>query len=475
MSRSRGKERLKTPEEANEEARSQLYDSFAVYQGQPSSAAGDLDDIIRRHNSMSQGGDKGEADTAPMCQSRPRRRKKKKSTRLALLGTDHEKLDLGDSSDGDRLDLLDYHFEALALHNEDDPLPGRKSWWPPGKGVGIAMLDGHPISTCGFESSHPDGDVAVLEENGGVMVARVPRDARAEREQARLQHEAVVVRAEQLERAIIRSQNQAHERDKHVETAAVLAEAATEAAELQYSASAIGMRAKTGISAAVTPRPRSDRMAMSGSIAFTAVDVDGARTARLEALLPHIQTRRKLQSISAALDAALRATCPQEQAQLGDVRGEPARSLAALLQGLAAKHYEHGETKGGKVGHHMMQRGMDCQQLSLAIEERLWNAEAGNSSILVIHRGGDAMDLLVEKETTFAVACEQACRYWEIKSKHWCVADANGVPRRFERSAVAVVRGGGGGGRRTCLLVLTRATACPLHVQMSSGCPICWW
>merc|ERR1740117_2056143 len=75
----------------------------------------------------------------------------------------------------------------------------------------------------------------------------------------------------------------------------------------------------------------------------------------------------------------------------------------------------------------MMDRGIECQRLALTMEERLWNAEAGNSSLLVIHRGGDAMDLLVEKETTFAVACEQACRYWEIKSKHWCVADANDV------------------------------------------------
>ena len=466
----KGKERApQTPEEANDEARSNLYGSFAKYQGQPSAAGGgaaDLDDIIRRHNWLRSGAPNPEADTSPICESsssRPRRRKKKRtpSTRLALLGTDHEKLDLGDSSDGDRLDTLSYHFESLALYNgveeEADPLPGRKSWWSPERGVGIAMVDGHPISTIGFEYSNPDGDVAVPVEQGGSYVAKKKRDPGAEREQARAEHEAVVVRAEQLERAIIRSQNAVHERDKNVETAAVMAREATEAAGLEYASSAMGMRAKTGIAAAVPPRPRSDRKAMLGTVSGgPRIDVEAARITRIEAVLPHMQTRRKLQSISAALDAALRATCTEAQAQSGDVRGEPARSLGALLQGLAAKHYEQGEAKGGDAGRRMMDRGIECQRLALAMEERLWNAEAGNSSLLVIHRGGDAMDLMVEKETTFAVACEQACRYWDIKSKHWCVADADGAPRRLERAAVAVVRGEGGGaggrgrGARAC-------------------------
>ena len=464
----KGKERApQTPEEANDEARSNLYRSFAKYQGQPSSSAGgaaDLDDIIRRHNWLRSGAPNPEADSSPICESsssKPRRRKKKRtpSTRLALLGTEHEKLDLGDSSDGDRLDTLSstYHFESLALHNgeeeEADPLPGRKSWWSPERGVGIAMVDGHPISTIGFEYSNADGDVAVPVEQGGSYVPKKKRDPGAEREQARAEHEAVVVRAEQLERAIIRSQNAVHERDKNVETAAVMAREATEAAELEFASSAMGMRAKTGIAAAVPPRPKSDRKAMLGAVSGgPRIDVEAARITRLEVVLPHMQTRRKLQSISAALDAALRATCTEAQAQSGDVRGEPARSLGALLQGLAAKHYERGEAMGGNAGRRMMDRGIECQRLALAMEERLWNAEAGNSSLLVIHRGGDAMDLLVEKETTFAVACEQACRYWDIKSKHWCIADANGAPRRLERAAVAVVRGlegrgrGGGGG-----------------------------
>jgi hypothetical protein len=451
----KGKERApQTPEEANDEARSNLYGSFAKYQGQPSSSAGgaaDLDDIIRRHNWLRSGAPNPEADTSPICDSsssKPRRIKKKRtpSTRLTLLGTDHEKLDLGDSSDGDRLDSMSYHFESLALYDgeegEADPLPGRKSWWTPERGVGVAMVGGHPISTIGFEYSNPDGDVAVPVEQGGSYVPKKKRDPAAEREQARAEHEAVVVRNEQLERAIIRSQNAIHERDKNVESAAVMAREATEAAEREFASSALGMRAKTGIAAALPPQPRSDRQAMLGAVSGgPRVDVEAARIARLEAVLPHMQTRRKLQSISGALDAALRATCTEAQAQSGDVRGEPASSLGALLQGLAAKHYERGEAKGGNAGRRMMDRGIECQRLARAMKERLWHAEAGNSSLLVIHRGGDAMDLLVEKETTFAVACEQACRYWDLKSKHWCVADANGAPRRLERG-----RGGGGPG-----------------------------
>ena len=86
--------------------------------------------------------------------------------------------------------------------------------------------------------------------------------------------------------------------------------------------------------------------------------------------------------------AAVSSAKHEAQAQSGDMRGEPARSLGALLQGLAAKHYERGEAKGGNAGRRMMDRGIACQQLARAMEERLWNAEAGNSSLLVIHRGG---------------------------------------------------------------------------------------
>ena len=429
--RSRGKERAETPEEANEKARSKLYDSFAAFQqADPSSSTGG-------HNWLRQAaeGRHQSPEAAPVypraesSSAKPRRRRKKRthSTRLALLGTDHEKLDLGDSSDGDRLDVLSgsYHFESLALHNEEDgeedSLPGRKNWWTPEMGVGIASVDGHPISTIGFEYSHPDGDV------GASADTRPSLDAKGERARGRAEHEAVVLRAEQLERAVIRSQNQIHERDKNVVTAAVAAREATEAAELQFAASAIGMRAKTGGAAAVAPQPRSDRMAMSGSIAFAAVDIEAERIVRLETVLPHMQTRSKLQSISAALDAALRKTCSPLQAASGDLRGEPARSLSALLQGLAAKHYERGEKQGGHAGRRMMDRGVECQRLALAMEERLWNAESGNSSHLLIHRGEDSMDLLVEKDTTFAMACEQACRYWELKPEHWCVADADDI------------------------------------------------
>ena len=168
-----------------------------------------------------------------------------------------------------------------------------------------------------------------------------------------------MVARKQLERAIIRSQNAIHERDKNVESAAVMAREATEAAEREFASSALGMRAKTGIAAALPPQPRSDRKAMLGAVSGgPRVDVEAARVARLEAVLPHMQTRRKLQSISGALDAALRATCTEAQAQSGDLRGEPARSLGALLQGLAAKHYERGEAKGGNAGRRMMDRGI---------------------------------------------------------------------------------------------------------------------
>ena len=63
------------------------------------------------------------------------------------------------------------------------------------------------VGTVGFEEGHPDGDLG-----GTPLPKRETRDFDGEQKKARAEREQLVAQSEQLERAVIRSKLQLHER-----------------------------------------------------------------------------------------------------------------------------------------------------------------------------------------------------------------------------------------------------------------------
>jgi len=291
------------------------------------------------------------------------------------------------------------------------------------------------VGTVGFEEGHPDGDL------GGTPLPKreTTRDFDGERKKARAEREQLVAQSEQLERAVIRSKLQLHERDQSVTAAAAAADAHREQAEAEFANSMLGRQAKAeGRAGAGGALPPSNRLALSGSLNLSSVDVEAERVKELDAVLPHMQMRRKLHAVSAALDTVLRQRAKKAHAReeaggadghhhAPSAQGEPAKTLAALLKGLASAHHDRGEELGGVAGHRMVERAGECHQLANALEERLWHACMSDDTHLSVSKGDELMDLSVNRETTFQQAKQQACRYWELKPDHWCVADEQGV------------------------------------------------
>ena len=288
------------------------------------------------------------------------------------------------------------------------------------------------VGTVGFEEGHPDGDLG-----GTPLPKKETRDYESERKKARAEREQLVAQSEQLERAVMRSKLQLHERDKSVTAAAKAADEHREQAQAEFANSMLGRQARAEGRAGVTGAlPPSNRLALSGSLNLSSVDVEAERVKQLDAVLPHMQMRRKLHAVSTALDTVLRqrakkAHLREESSAAGghaaSAQGEPAKTLASLLKGLASAHHDRGEEMGGVTGHRMMERASECHNLANALEERLWHACMSDDTHLTISKGDELMDLSVNRETTFLQAKQQACRYWELKPDHWCVADEHGV------------------------------------------------